>query len=49
VAVAADGGRDVLRLQYVNCDIDFSRIVIVGDTALKIFAFIKRQLGVKEA
>jgi len=46
VAVAADGGRDVLRLQYVNCDIDTSRIVIVGDTALKIFAFIKHQLGV---
>ena len=46
LAVAADNGRDALRLQYVNCELDYSQIQLTGDTALRIFAFVKGQLGV---
>ncbi len=45
VAMALDGGRDMLRMQYVNCVIDFDEIEVVGPTAERIYSFIKAELA----
>jgi len=47
LAIAADNGRDFLRMQYVNCDMDYSQIQLAGDMAAKIFSFVLKQLGVE--
>jgi hypothetical protein len=47
--IAADDGRDFLRLQFVNCEIDFDKIQITGDMAQRIFAFVKAQLDTQKS
>lgn len=48
VAIALNNGRDVLRLQYLNCEIDFDDIHLVGDTAAQIYNFIKAERNAVE-
>ena len=48
VVMALDEGRDMLRLQYINCDIDHDGIRLVGDLALEIYDFIRRESGLNE-
>lgn len=45
VAMALDDGRDMLRMQFINCDVDYEGIQLVGDTAQYIFSFIKKELS----
>lgn len=44
LAMNLDGGRDMLRLQFINSEVDYDGINLVDENAEKIFSFIKKEL-----